>query len=274
MRAEAPVDVLLASEVIEHVADPHRFLDDITPTLAPDGWLVTSTPNAAGVSQDASPGALLPILTPGYHLVLFSETALRCLLEAHGFAQVEIRASETNLTALACRHPRPCGLSRILDRALYRDYLKRRLDDLDPDEPLAYKFSGRLIKEYLDAGDIEAAQAECDPSRMYTERTWIYAALQSPLAQRPRAPPPRSDRYVSSARLVPTCGAGRTLLSGKPTCAQRLKRHLDSNLDDAWMAGPPNARAPAALRQASGGWRPEALPPQRFFVFSHSEQIP
>ncbi|HSO82954.1 class I SAM-dependent methyltransferase [Thiocapsa sp.] len=160
LRGEAPVDVLLASEVIEHVADPHRFLNDITPTLAPDGWLVISTPNAAGVSREASPGALLPILTPGYHLVLFSETSLRRLLEAHGFAQVEIRASETNLTALACRQSRPCDLSRTLDRALYRDYLKRRLDALDPDEPLAHGFSGRLIKEYLNAGDIEAAQAE------------------------------------------------------------------------------------------------------------------
>jgi SAM-dependent methyltransferase len=160
LRGEAPVDVLLASEVIEHVVDPHRFLDDITPTLAMDGWLVISTPNAAGVSRDASPGALLPILTPGYHLVLFSETALRGLLESHGFAQVEIRASETNLTALACRHLRPCDLSRTLDRALYRDYLKRRLDALDPDEPLAHGFSGRLIKEYLNAGDIEAAQEE------------------------------------------------------------------------------------------------------------------
>lgn len=160
LRGEAPVDVLLASEVIEHVADPHRFLDDITSILAPDGWLVISTPNAAGVRRDSSPGALLPILTPGYHLVLFSETALRGLLETHGFAQVEIRASETNLTALACRHPRPCDLSRTLDRARYRDYLKRRLDALDPDEPLAHGFSGRLIKEYLNAGDIDAAQEE------------------------------------------------------------------------------------------------------------------
>ncbi|QVL50941.1 MAG: class I SAM-dependent methyltransferase [Thiocapsa sp.] len=160
LRGEAPVDVLLASEVIEHVVDPHRFLDDITPTLAPDGWLVISTPNAAGVHRDASPGALLPILTPGYHLVLFSETALRRLLEAHGFSQVEIRASETNLTALACRHPRSCDLSRTLDRALYRDYLKRRLGALDPDEPLAHGYSGRLIKEYVNAGDIEPARAE------------------------------------------------------------------------------------------------------------------
>ncbi|UHD14784.1 class I SAM-dependent methyltransferase [Thiocapsa bogorovii] len=160
LRGEAPVDVLLASEVIEHVVDPHRFLDDITPTLSPDGWLVISTPNAAGVSREASWGALLPILTPGYHLVLFSEAALSLLLEAHGFTQVRIRASETNLTALACRRPRSCDLSRTLDRALYRDYLKRRVGALDPDEPLAHGFSGRLIKEWVNAGDIEAAQAE------------------------------------------------------------------------------------------------------------------
>ncbi|WP_373508040.1 methyltransferase domain-containing protein [Thiocapsa sp.] len=160
LRGEPPVDVLLASEVIEHVADPHRFLDDITPILAPDGWLVISTPNAAGVRPDASPGALLPILTPGYHLVLFSEAALHRLLLAHGFTQVDIRSSATNLTALACRQSRPCDLSRTLDRTLYRDYLKRRLGALNPDEPLAHGFSGRLIKECVNGGDIEAAQAE------------------------------------------------------------------------------------------------------------------
>ena len=55
LRGEVPVDVLLASEVIEHVADPRRFLNYITATLAADGWLVISTPNAAGVSRGRLP---------------------------------------------------------------------------------------------------------------------------------------------------------------------------------------------------------------------------
>ncbi len=202
---EAPVDVLLASEVIEHVADPHRFLDDITPTLAPDGWLVISTPNAAGVHRDASPGALLPILTPGYHLVLFSETALRQLLKGHGFQQVEIRASETNLTALACRQNRSCDLSRTLDRALYRDYLKRRLGALDPNAPLAHGFSGRLIKESVNAGDIEAAQAELH------RLTDIYRRLYGIDLDRPEtvlADPIEADSFARFAAAIPAnlCG--------------------------------------------------------------------
>ncbi|MFE8032875.1 class I SAM-dependent methyltransferase [Thiohalocapsa marina] len=155
-----PLDVLLASEVIEHIADPHQFLDHISPALAPDGWLVLSTPNAAGVNQAATLGNLLPILTPGYHLVLFTEEGLHRLLEAHGFTQIDIRATSTNLTVLANRRPRSCDLTRTLDRRRYREYLDARLRDLDPNTPVAHGFVGRLIKELTNAGELDGAEAE------------------------------------------------------------------------------------------------------------------
>mgnify|MGYP001773304024 CR=1 FL=1 len=174
-QGEAPFDMLLASEVIEHVADPHRFLEEIIPALAPSGWLVLSTPNAAGVQKDARLGTLLPILNPGYHLQLFSATGLRRLLETHGFTQIELRASATNLTVLANRCSRPCDLTRTLDREIYREYLKRRLKRLDLNEPLAHGFQGRLIKELTNVGDKAGAASELHAlTKRYREIYGIY----------------------------------------------------------------------------------------------------
>ena len=44
-------DLITAMEVIEHTADPQRFLDDVAKRLAPDGLLILSTPNATGWSK-------------------------------------------------------------------------------------------------------------------------------------------------------------------------------------------------------------------------------
>ena len=38
-------------EVIEHVADPHPFVDQLARRLAPGGLLILSTPNATGWSK-------------------------------------------------------------------------------------------------------------------------------------------------------------------------------------------------------------------------------
>ena len=148
-----PFDLVLASEVIEHLGDPHGFLADITPAVAPHGWLVLSTPNAAGVTPDATLGALLPLLTPGYHLVIFSASGLGYLLAKHGFHHQCLRATDTTLTVIASRHPFAADTSRPLDRRLYRHYLEQRLEGLANDQPLAHGYAGRLFKEWVNAGE-------------------------------------------------------------------------------------------------------------------------
>jgi 2-polyprenyl-6-hydroxyphenyl methylase/3-demethylubiquinone-9 3-methyltransferase len=44
-------DLITAMEVIEHVADPQEFVDDLAARLAPDGLLILSTPNKTAWSK-------------------------------------------------------------------------------------------------------------------------------------------------------------------------------------------------------------------------------
>ena len=148
----APHDLILASEVIEHIPDPHAFLNALTPAIAPTGWQILTTPNAASIHPSTSAATLLLLLTPGYHLVLYSATSLRRLMEDHGFGHHYLRETATTLTIVASRQPFAADPHAVLDRERYRAYLQQRLATLDPDQPLAQGLAGRLFKEQVNAG--------------------------------------------------------------------------------------------------------------------------
>lgn len=101
----ASVDVVVVSEVIEHVVDTDSVLEEALRVLVPGGVLVLSTPNlaawynrvllAAGIQPVFSEVSLKGIYgRPGSevvgHLRLFTRRALEGLLDASGFEQVEI----------------------------------------------------------------------------------------------------------------------------------------------------------------------------------------
>ena len=48
---EGNFDLVTSMEVIEHVADPQAFIDDLAKRLAPDGLLILSTPNKTAWSK-------------------------------------------------------------------------------------------------------------------------------------------------------------------------------------------------------------------------------
>ena len=79
-----PFDLVLCSEILEHVAEPHSLLAAIRDRLSPEGLLVLSTPNLAIVRRETEEGALGRALSPGLHLVLYDRAALS-LARAVGF---------------------------------------------------------------------------------------------------------------------------------------------------------------------------------------------
>lgn len=91
-------DVVVAGDVLEHVAEPGKVLVRVRPLLRPGGALFVSLPNVANVSLrlsllfgrfDYAPRGILDAT----HLRFFTRTSGRRLLVAHGFAVVSEAAT-------------------------------------------------------------------------------------------------------------------------------------------------------------------------------------
>jgi SAM-dependent methyltransferase len=92
---EGHFDVVVASEVLEHVAGPRAMLREILRVLRPGGLLWATTPNGRGLSARAL-GLGWSAVCPPEHLHLFSRAALRSLLEAEGFGRVRVVTEGVN----------------------------------------------------------------------------------------------------------------------------------------------------------------------------------
>ena len=152
-------DLVFCSEVIEHVPDPHGFVQVLGSHLAEDGVLVLTTPNAGAIRREAPEAMVLSVLSPGHHLVLFRPATLRRLLEVSGFRDVAIRESPGSLSAVASRHRWARREPSVIDRALYRRYLAARHEAHSPDTPVGLGFAYRLFKECVNAGEAGEALA-------------------------------------------------------------------------------------------------------------------
>jgi len=128
------VDVIIISEVIEHLVDTDTVLSEARRALVPGGSLLLSTPNlAAWYNRGLLMFGIQPMFTevslqgiygrPGHevvgHLRVFTRRALEALLEAHGFLDVTITGAPYHdvprplrpLDRLLCKTP---SLSSIL----------------------------------------------------------------------------------------------------------------------------------------------------------------
>jgi SAM-dependent methyltransferase len=86
------LDVIWASEVIEHVADTARWLSEVRRVLVPGGRLLITTPShgrlpilLGGIERFSDP--------LGDHLHLYTRKSLRKLLAGFGFDEIAIRAA-------------------------------------------------------------------------------------------------------------------------------------------------------------------------------------
>lgn len=86
------VDLVWASEVIEHIADTARWLSEIRRVLTPRGRLLLTTPVHSrlklalyGIERYSDP--------LGDHLHLYTRRSLRTLLAEFGFGEISVKAA-------------------------------------------------------------------------------------------------------------------------------------------------------------------------------------
>jgi 2-polyprenyl-3-methyl-5-hydroxy-6-metoxy-1,4-benzoquinol methylase len=75
-------DVVVASEVIEHVHDTDAFVSECSRVLRPGGLFYATTPNGAGCSARLL-GRRWSTVAPPDHLQLFTARGIRALLDRH-----------------------------------------------------------------------------------------------------------------------------------------------------------------------------------------------
>ena len=155
--AAGTMDVVLGSEVVEHVTSPIAFVRTLRTMLKPGGLLILTTPNGADLTREQPSGIIIPLLSPTLHLVIQSRKSLDWLLRRAGFAHVEIEIDSHSLVAFASEAP--IDLERddaVLRRAL-RSHLESRARTLDPGSDTFFGYAGRAFQESVNDGDLEAA---------------------------------------------------------------------------------------------------------------------
>ena len=155
-----PFALVMGSEVIEHIPDPYAFLAVLRRWVRPGGVLALSTPDAGALSPALGTGSLVPMLSAGSHLILYSTQAAEHLLRRAGFAHVHVRVEPGSNTVLAWASDRPLRFRADAHGrhiGLYRAYLRHLVDTAEPGTPLWNGGAGRLFA--LDAISAEAGEA-------------------------------------------------------------------------------------------------------------------
>lgn len=93
--ADEYFDVVIASEVLEHVPDPRAMLEAIARVLRPGGLLWATTPHGRGISARLL-GLEWSNVCPPEHLQLFSVASIKRLLAGAGFRSVKVATHGTN----------------------------------------------------------------------------------------------------------------------------------------------------------------------------------
>lgn len=145
-------DVVLCSEVLEHLPAPAELIRQLARTVSDDGALILTTPNVRSLHKDGPPADTLSILAPGFHLILYSPESLELILRQNGFSHVRVWEHANSLHAVAAHRPRATHDEAAVDPDVFRRYLSARSTELQPDSPVASGLSYRLYKILVSNG--------------------------------------------------------------------------------------------------------------------------
>jgi len=160
--AAGSMDVVMGSELIEHVPAPRAFVAALRRMLRPDGVLILTTPNAEHIAPATSPGVLVPLLSPGLHLTLHTPASLRRLLQEAGFRHAQVEADSHSLLAFASDAELDLETDPGQLRAAYLSHLARRSIELDPASDVFLGYAGRALFECVNAGELTGARTAWD----------------------------------------------------------------------------------------------------------------
>lgn len=155
--ARGTMDVVMGSEVIEHVPSPRAFVRTLRAMLRPGGVLVLTTPNGEDLVPATPPGALVPLLSPGLHLVIQTPRSLRRLLLEAGFAHARVSTDSHALIAYASDTRLHLDTDAPALRQAYRAHLETRAGSLDPGGDAFLGYAGRALQEAVNDSDAAAA---------------------------------------------------------------------------------------------------------------------
>jgi len=155
--ARGTIDVVMASETIEHVPSPIAFVRTLRAMLRPDGLLVLTTPNGDDIMPATSPGAIVSLLSPTLHLVIQSRESLAGLLRRAGFAHVDVQVDGHSLVSFASDAPLALEHDPATLRRLYRAHLAHQAEAFDGASDVFLGYAGRSLQESVNDGDMIAA---------------------------------------------------------------------------------------------------------------------
>ncbi|GCD21491.1 hypothetical protein CTKZ_30530 [Cellulomonas algicola] len=153
-------DLILASEVIEHVPAPLDLARVLRRHAGPTGIVLLTTPAAEHVTPESPEPEVVAALSAGLHTVLATRDGLRDLLREAGFAVAEVRREGLTLVAFATDDtsaPAP-HWDRHLPPAVLEDYYAHRAAEADPSGTLAVGTATRLVRSLVARGAFAEAE--------------------------------------------------------------------------------------------------------------------
>jgi 2-polyprenyl-3-methyl-5-hydroxy-6-metoxy-1,4-benzoquinol methylase len=88
-------DVVIASEILEHLPEPRNLVQEVARILRPGGLFWATTPHGGGLSFRLL-GVKWSVIAPPEHLQLFSTRGLKLMLAEVGYRKVELRTEGVN----------------------------------------------------------------------------------------------------------------------------------------------------------------------------------